>query len=446
MINDAVPSTAIQKSHKKKSLREKLISETKKQYHSARVDTQIILLENEESLHHNNPQINSSYEKLLERWSSFHTIEQANHAFEKYEEILRSLLFYSQNIPVSSPTAASLKALLSDSNAKDILLTLSRIDRKKIYKRLDSLLFDKTPLLWSFQDTEVQKIILGENIKFQLANSPTLKTSNTFHRLEVELLKTIIDITNPSIKKSGSIVLKSEKSALLVTKLSHNKETYIIKRIYEKAPNILDLMREKTISLENGNFAIKFIKKYNSGLYIQGPVSSGKTKILIAIAASLSHGRNIAVSGNILEFRYCLKDILHIPNELQKQYNRTEIDTIAFEIAQSGSTIYIADDAHAHNAAIAWVLHIKYGIPSIICVSGTNAHNSLYDIIQQSMKILQYSPQDDFFYWNFASCFPICIDLQHSSQDEHAVLKNITIKNNMPYLEVSDIKKLMENA
>ena len=107
-------------------------------------------------------------------------------------------------------------------------------------------------------------------------------------------MKTILRLSNSEISsKNGGKFINSDFNLLIdvLNESLDNNQLVSIKPVYKKNATLLDLMRDKTISLESGNMLIKYLNKNEQGLLLCGGIGSGKTRWISALSSVTKNSR-----------------------------------------------------------------------------------------------------------------------------------------------------------
>jgi hypothetical protein len=406
-----------------KSLRKKLCFSAPKEnpnYH--RSETSVIFLE-KDSLY-DTVQIKDDFEfdKEIKLWIENNKIETLEKQDIKslYEDLTKKIYLTSKNSAISN-VKLDLKVLLNYSNIKEEILSFSRSDRKRILKRLESLIFKYEIIFNIFKDTKVRKIILSDSLKIIYFDKTLIekKYSPFLNMNELLIIKNIIFKRYSDLKLKGYCVLENQNNSLLIQKTSESEDNniFVFKKLSNKSTIFLDLMKDKVVSVDAGKTLMSHISKSGNGLIISGQNSSGKSKVLAALSSSLINSRFTAFSGNHVEFKFVLKDFYKVPtkNVLMK-YNSQEMESLCDNMFKSQVSLYLADDCSVSEFALAWLLNTKFNISSIITFSSSNILNTLLHHTNNTINLLGYTKEKDFFLWNMTKLFPVILNLKDGKE------------------------------
>lgn len=423
------------------SLRSKMYRELKLKKDFSRNQTKILLLNKDGKLE--DTETNESYkekinfENELEHWQSIHHVSIKNDfAFNSfYEEILELILNFITTAKIKTENPASiLKQMMNESGANLFLLDLPREERKLIFRRLDSLLLKMLPFHLILKDSSVKKIIIENTLRifYQIEDRIKVKKHSIFiTRLEARVFNLFINAIHFQNPQGRSKIHSLDYQSFLLANTTGEQENLLtIRPIHHRATTLLDLMREKTLTTAHGPLIIKYLNKAEQGMLISGETSSGKTKVLASFLSAIVNSKFIAFTGDPNEFRNISKDFQLVDEKLifERQKNQT-LECLADSLANSGINYYVSDDSSPLEFSLAYVLHLKHGIPSLITLTARNKVNTILHYINSSMSLLQYKDEREFFLWNIARAFPMLFSISPNDKINEGKLYKINNNN-----------------
>ena len=427
-----------------KSLRNKLCAKkTIKQ--SAFQETKIIILSDDirDDINDIQEEI-PNCDEIIKKWTDRLGLKKfTNEEKNKYETLLATIL-HNLIREKTSTEDISLKSIISNSQAKDQILNFDRKNRQIIYKRLQSLVFNLDFFDRIFKDKEVKKITITESLRIKLCGQQIRekKINIFFSKTEVEIFKTIHAKKihpNGFSKTTNNSNLYIDQSLLI-----NQTHGLTLRRKHNKASNLLELMRDKLLTIESGNYLIKYLNKGEGGLLIAGDDSTGKTKTLSALISSLSNTKLIAITNsNEIELASFAKDYLYLNRATLSNFCFDyKLDYLADQLSTAGIKFYVADDASSNELALAWLLKTKHNIPSVITFSCKNSLPTLLHHCNTAIELLNYQTEKEYFFWNISRLFLLAIDLNSSNEDIESRVKSVLFKNGIMQFSKFEINQI----